>query len=215
VLCITHTVHKACQTSKGMKNIIVCEQLAIQGSYFQNKLVAFCYSDFLSKFCTSLDNVLQLLVTANVVPGLLILLTLMMEAMLSSKTLVLTRPTWCHIPEHNMLHSHRCRNLTSSMETSGPIKDWIPESQLASRHTDAFHVQNRANWKLWSGTEDWMVITVWNISSQRPRRNIHIPGNVPGTWVRCTIVAGEQVTGLAPVRCTETNAAFYIAKHLW
>jgi hypothetical protein len=46
---------------------------------------------------------LWLVVTANVVPSLLTLVTLMMEAIHSSKTLVLTRTTWHNIPEDSIL----------------------------------------------------------------------------------------------------------------
>jgi hypothetical protein len=46
-----------------------------------------------------LRGVLQLLVTANVVPISLIIFTLKMEAIRSSDTLVLIRVTWHHIPE--------------------------------------------------------------------------------------------------------------------
>jgi hypothetical protein len=54
---------------------------------------------------------LQLLVTANAVTSLLILFILIMEAIRSSETLVLTRATWHHIPEDGILHSHRRENL--------------------------------------------------------------------------------------------------------
>jgi hypothetical protein len=47
---------------------------------------------------------LQLLVTANLVHSSLILFTLMMEAMRSSKTSFLTRAKWLHIPEDGNLH---------------------------------------------------------------------------------------------------------------
>jgi hypothetical protein len=55
-------------------------------------------------------SVRWLLVTAKV-PSSPILVTLMMKELRSSKTLVLTRATWCNIPEHGILHSHCCENL--------------------------------------------------------------------------------------------------------
>jgi hypothetical protein len=54
-----------------------------------------------------------LLGTANVVPSLPILVTLMMEAQRSSETSVLTRVTLRNIPEEGILHSHRRESLKS------------------------------------------------------------------------------------------------------
>jgi hypothetical protein len=53
-----------------------------------------------------LHSVLRLLVTANV-PSSPILVTLM-EAIHSSEMLVLTRATWCNIPEDGILHVYIC-----------------------------------------------------------------------------------------------------------
>jgi hypothetical protein len=53
------------------------------------------------------------LVTANVVPNSQILVTLMMEALSSSYTSVLTRVTGRNIPEDDLLHSHNRENLES------------------------------------------------------------------------------------------------------
>jgi hypothetical protein len=44
------------------------------------------------------------MVIANAVPSSLILFTLMMEAILSSETLVVTRATWRHIPDGSTVH---------------------------------------------------------------------------------------------------------------
>jgi hypothetical protein len=54
-----------------------------------------------------LRSVLRLLVTADVVPSTLILVTLMMEAIRSSETSVLTRATRRNMPKEGILHSHR------------------------------------------------------------------------------------------------------------
>jgi hypothetical protein len=66
-----------------------------------------------------LRGVRRLLVTANVVPSLPILVTLMMEAIRSSETLVLTRATRHNIPEYDILHSCRRENLKTYIALTG------------------------------------------------------------------------------------------------
>jgi hypothetical protein len=50
-----------------------------------------------------ISNVLWLLLTANIVSSSPILVTLMMQAIHSSKTLVNTRVTWHNIPEDGIM----------------------------------------------------------------------------------------------------------------
>jgi hypothetical protein len=86
-----------------------------------------------------------LLVTANIVPSSPILVTLMMEEIRSSETLVLTRVTWHNIPEDGILHSHYCENLISYMYELYSHACMLPPPPL--------HIQNSDYWilmfKLW------------------------------------------------------------------
>jgi hypothetical protein len=58
--------------------------------------------------------VLQLLVTADVVPSPLILFTLMMDAIRSSEMSILTRTTRHNIPQDDFRQGHHHRTLKSS-----------------------------------------------------------------------------------------------------
>jgi hypothetical protein len=60
-----------------------------------------------------LRSVRLLLVTANVLPSSPILVTLMMQALRSSETSILTRSKRHNIPEYAILYSHRRENLKS------------------------------------------------------------------------------------------------------
>jgi hypothetical protein len=66
------------------------------------------------------ELVVTLAVTStNVVLSSPILVILMMEAISSFETSVLTRATWHHIPEDDILHSHRRGSLKSYIALTG------------------------------------------------------------------------------------------------
>jgi hypothetical protein len=73
----------------------------------------------LKSYLLFLCSVLRLLVTANVFAISPILVTLMMEAILSSETSVLTRAKRRHIPEYGILYSHSRENRKSFIALTG------------------------------------------------------------------------------------------------
>jgi hypothetical protein len=82
--------------------------------------VALVRTDVSEELCVSIIKVRGIgeLVTADVRSSQ-ILVTLMMEALRSSESSVLTRATRCNIPEDTILHSHRRGNLKSYIALTG------------------------------------------------------------------------------------------------
>jgi hypothetical protein len=81
----------------------------------------------------------QSLVTANIVPRSLILVTLVMEAIHSSETSVLTRATWRNIPDNGILHSHHHENLKSYMNEENCTKKEKVFKRKPGKFTDLFY----------------------------------------------------------------------------
>jgi hypothetical protein len=76
-----------------------------------------------------------------------ILVRLMMEAIRSSETSVLTRATWRNTPEEAILHSHRCENLKSYIANvlSSPILVRLMIDAIRSSETSVLTRATRRN----------------------------------------------------------------------
>jgi hypothetical protein len=81
-------------------------------------------------------SVSRLLVTANVVPTSPILVTLIMKALSSFETSVLTRATRHNIREDGILHRHRRQNLKSFKLNVACFDVNLPESLFCSAITE-------------------------------------------------------------------------------
>jgi hypothetical protein len=111
--------------------------------------------------------VLQLLDTANVVPSSPILVSLMIGAILSSDTSVLTRATRRNIPEDGNLHSHRREDLKSYMN----VYSVVGSAVLMYLATDGdFHMtltQLMKNVQLFDGVTSDVRLVLQRFSSLR------------------------------------------------
>jgi predicted hotdog family 3-hydroxylacyl-ACP dehydratase len=103
-----------------------------------------------------LRSVRRLLVTANIVPSWQILVTLMMEAIRSSETLVLTGATLRNTPVDDIFHSHHRKNqvflrsvrrllVTASVVPSSQILVTMVKETLCSSETPVLTRSTRRN----------------------------------------------------------------------
>jgi hypothetical protein len=91
-------------------NFYACIRVTVQSKHLQG------VPQLQSK---QIDRVHPLLDTANVVPSSPVLVTLMMEALRSRGTSVVTRATRHNILEDDIVHSHRRENLKSYIALTG------------------------------------------------------------------------------------------------
>jgi hypothetical protein len=102
---------------------MLCRVALVRTDVSENRIVYIISVTGLVELGTTLAvflrSVLRLLLTANVVPSSTSLVTLIMEAIRSPETSVLTRATRRNIPEDGVLHSHCRENLKSYIALTG------------------------------------------------------------------------------------------------
>jgi hypothetical protein len=92
--------------------------------FIRKKRISNLWKNVSSNYSVFLRSVLRFLVIVNVVPSSLILFTLMMEAISSPETSVLTRASRLHTREDGIPHSHRRENLKSVIRLTGWVLQW-------------------------------------------------------------------------------------------
>jgi hypothetical protein len=123
--------------STGLQNV-TCTKHQYYGhlcpDFLTSTGILFFISEVSRLLLTIVSCVIRLLLIANVVPSSPILVTLMIEAIRFSETLVLTNATRHNIPEEGILQSHRRENLKSyiNRESSVPNRNF---SHLPPDHT--------------------------------------------------------------------------------
>jgi hypothetical protein len=124
----------------------------------------------------------QLLVTPNIIPSSPILVTMMMEALSSSETSVLTRETRRNIPEDGIIYSHRRENLKSYIALTG----WTLQRRcnvslvryelgLYSPEDDIPYSGRHENLISYIALTDWTLYRRCNVSLVRYELRVYIP----------------------------------------